>query len=186
MSDVVNTTIVAARVGIFISNYTAYRFKKRVDDEASVRQWLMVKLDSAHQNALKVLDMSHSGSNDELSHIVKNMLNNIETFKNDSNLAVTGTRGTFFTSESAATAASIYQLIEYDAILLEKTEKISLALKSLSEGIINEKDVFLSLNEDTEWEKGILPAASEISSEILDIHNKFRERVKYIRGFGHK
>ena len=70
MTDIVNTTIVAARVGLFISNYTAYKFKKRVEDEASVRQWLMVRLDSAHQNTLKVLDFSHSNSNTELSLIL--------------------------------------------------------------------------------------------------------------------
>ena len=173
MSDVVNTTIVAARVGIFISNYTAYKFKKRVEDEASVRQWLMVRLDSAHQNALKVLDISHSSSNTELSHIIKKMLDNIETFKNDSNLAVTGTRGKFFTSESTATAASIGQLIEYDAVILEKTDNASNALISLSKAIMNKED-------------GVKSAAIDISTAFLDIHNQFRERVKYIRGFGHK
>ena len=173
MTDVFNTTIVAARVGLFISNYTAYKFKKRVEDEASVRQWLMVRLDSAHQNALKVLDISHSNSNTELSHIIKKMLDNIETFKNDSNLAVTGTRGKFFTSESVATAASIGQLMEYDAVILENTDNASNALISLSKAIMNK-------------EEGVKGAAIDISTAFLEIHNKFRERVKYIRGFGHK
>ena len=58
-------------------------------------------------------------------------------------------------------------------ILKIRTEKISLALTSLSKAIMAK-------------EEGILPAAIDISTAILEIHNKFRERVKYIRGFGHK
>jgi len=173
MTDVINTTIAVARVGLFLTNYTGYKFTKRVQDEASIRQWLMIKLDSAHQNGLKVLEISHSNSNTELSKVMKSILDNIETFKNDSNLAVSGTKGNFFTSESTATVASITQLIEYDIVILERTEKISLALTSLSKAIMAK-------------EEGILPAAIDISTAILEIHNKFRERVKYIRGFGHK
>ena len=104
---------------------------------------------------------------------MKKLLDHIEMFKNDSNLAVTGTRGTFFTSESAATAASISQLIEYDAIILEKSDNASNALISLSKAIMNK-------------EVGVKAAAIDISTAFLEIHNKFRERVKYIRGFGHK
>ena len=173
MSDVVNTTIAVARVGIFLTNYTGYKFNKRVEDESSIRQWIMVKLDSAHQNALKVLDISHSNSNTELSHIIKKLLDSIETFKNDSNLAASGTKGTFFTSESVATVASLTQLIEFDAVILERTENASQALTSLSKAIMNN-------------EEGILAAAIDISTAFLELHNKFRERVKYIRGFGHK
>ena len=173
MSDVINTTIAVARVGIFLTNYTGYKFNKRVEDESSIRQWIMVKLDSAHQNALKVLDISHSNSNTELSHIIKKLLDSIETFKNDSNLAASGTKGTFFTSESVATVASLTQLIEFDAVILERTENASQALISLSKAIMNN-------------EEGILAAAIDISTAFLELHNKFRERVKYIRGFGHK
>jgi hypothetical protein len=100
-------------------------------------------------------------------------LDNIETFKNDSNLAASGTKGTFFTSESVATVASLSQLIEFDAAILERTENASQALISLSKAIMNK-------------EEGILAAAIDISAAFLEIHNKFRERVKYIRGFGHK
>ena len=173
MTDVVNTTIAVARVGLFLTNYTGYKFNKRVEDEASIRQWLMVKLDSAHQNSLKVLDISYSKSNTELSHIIKKLLDNIETFKNDSNLAASGTKGKFFTSESVATVASLTQLIEFDAVILERTENASQALISLSKAIMNK-------------EEGILAAAIDISAAFLEIHNKFRERIKYIRGFGHK
>ena len=192
MPDVLNTTIAIARVGIFLTNYTGYKFNKRVEDEASVRKWLMVKLDSAHQNGLKALESSHSKSNVELSKVIKDMLDNIETFKNDSNLAATGKKGNFFTSESSATVASISQLIEYDAVLLERVDKVSSSLKSLFQAIKNEEKMFLSLEEKSEtevavqWEASVMPAAVSISAEIMELHNKFRERVKYIRGFGHK
>mgnify|MGYP001469678684 CR=1 FL=1 len=192
MSDLVNTTIAVARVGIFLTNYTGYKFTKRVEDEASIRQWLMVKLDSAHQNGIKALESSHSKSNSELSKVIKDMLGTIESFKNDSNLAVTGTKGKFFTSKSTATVASISQLVEYDALILEKADKITSSLKSLFKAIMNEEKMFLSLEDESEsdvtvqWEASVMQAAVAISAEILDIHNKFRERIKYIRGFGHK
>ena len=156
-----------ARVGIFLTNYTGYKFNKRVQDEASIRQWLMVKLDSAHQNSLKVLDISHSHSNTELSHIIKKLLDNIETFKNDSNLAASGTKGKFFTSESVATVGSLNQLIEFDAVILERTEKASQALISLSKAIMNK-------------EEGILAAAIDISAAFLEIHNRIRNK-RFIR-----
>ena len=186
MSDLVHTTIAVARVGIFLTNFSGYKFSKRTEDEASIRKWLMTKLDSAHQNGIKALEFSHSKSNNELSKVIKGILANIETFKNDSNLAAAGTKSKFFTSESAATVASINQLIEHDATLLEKVERVTSALKSLFVAIMKEEKMFLSFKDDAEWESDVIPAAVEISAEIINIHNKFRERVKYIRGFGHK
>ena len=78
MSDLVHTTIAVARVGIFLTNFSGYKFSKRTEDEASIRKWLMTKLDSAHQNGIKALEFSHSKSNNELSKVIKGILANIE------------------------------------------------------------------------------------------------------------
>ena len=84
-----------------------------------------------------------------------------------------GSIGIGFAIPSNPASKVINQLIEFDAVILERTDKASQALISLSKAIMNK-------------EEGILAAAIDISAAFLDIHNKFRERVKYIRGFGHK
>ncbi len=160
-----------ARVGFFISKYNAYRFNKRTEDEASIRKWLATKLESAKAHALNVLASARQKDNPELASTTKTIIDEIDIFKNDAYLAETGIRGKLFASRSAASVASISKLIEYDARILEEVERATRAMAELEKAI-------------AAGEENVEGGAIRLSSAFTTAHARFRERVKYIRGFG--
>ena len=89
----------------------------------------------------------------------------------DAYLAETGIRGKLFASRSAASVASISKLIEYDARILEEVERATRAMAELEKAI-------------AAGEENVKGGAIRLRSAFTTAHARFRERVKYIRGFG--
>ena len=63
------------------------------------------------------------------------------------------------------------RLIEYDAEILERVEKGAKAIGSLEEALASDED-------------GAAKGATKIRVAFSSAHADFRERVKYVRGFG--
>ncbi|MAG42460.1 MAG: hypothetical protein CL951_11360 [Erythrobacteraceae bacterium] len=160
-----------ARIGFFISRYNAYRFDSRKEDDRSIRRCLMERLNSAKNHATNVLDQANRIDNRELRNHIKQTIDAIDIFKNDSNLAETGHKRPFFSSESAASVKSLQKLIEFDATVLEKTERAVKALNELERAVAAE-------------EKEVTKAAGNIRAAITAAHNHFSERIRFIKGFG--
>ena len=171
MVEPIEGVAVAARVGFFISKYNAYRFNKRKEDDASIRKWLATKLESAKGHALNVLALARQTDNAGLASTTKTIIDVIDIFKNDSYLAETGIRGRLFASRSAASVASLSKLIEYDAGILEEVDRATKAMAELEKAI-------------AAGEENLEGGAMRLSSAFTAAHARFRERVKYIRGFG--
>ena len=171
MVEPVEGVAAIARVGFFISKYNAYRFNKRKEDDASIRKWLATKLESAKGHALNVLASARQKDNADLASIMNTLIDEIDIFKNDAYLAETGIRGKLFASRSAASVASISKLIEYDARILEEVERATRAMAELEKAI-------------AAGEENVEGGAMRLSSAFTTAHAHFRERVKYIRGFG--
>ena len=171
MLDPVNSAAIIARVGFFLSRYNSYNFKKRKEDDSSVRKWIATNLDSAKNLAMGIMEKSHRNKNKDLTHTMNQIIDQIDTFKNDAYMAESGVRGSFFSSRSAASSTSLKKLIEYDAIILEEINKSREALSSLHKALAAS-------------EKGIEGAAIDIHAYLSNSHSKFRDRIKYIKGFG--
>jgi hypothetical protein len=62
-------------------------------------------------------------------------------------------------------------LIEYDAVILEEINKAREAISSLQKAVAAS-------------EKGAEEAAVNIHAYLARSHSKFRDRIKYIKGFG--
>ena len=114
MLDPVNSAAIIARVGFFLSRYNSYNFEKRKEDDSSVRKWIATNLDSAKNLAMGIMEKSHRNKNKDLTHTMNQIIDQIDTFKNDAYMAESGVRGSFFSSRSAASSTSLKKLIEYD------------------------------------------------------------------------
>lgn len=171
MVDLSQGLTVTARVGFFLSKYNAYRFDSRKEDDASLRKWIATKLESARNRATGAMNLASSKSDNETANRINEIIDEVDLFKNDSYLAETGVRGKFFSSKSAATVASLSRLVEYDANILEQIEKGAKAIEALEEAIASD-------------ESGAAKGATKIRVAFSSAHADFRERVKYVRGFG--
>ena len=162
---------VTARVGFFISRYCAYRFNRRKEDDASIRKWLATKLETARSRATGAMRLASSKDDAETATRINEIIDELDLFKNDALLAETGVRGKFFSSKSAASVGSLKRLIEYDAKILERVEKGAKAIEALEEALASD-------------ENGAAKGATRIRVAFSSAHADFRERVKYVRGFG--
>ncbi len=171
MVNIVNSLSITARVGFFISRYNAYRFDSRKEDDASIRKWLATKLEAARSRATGAMRLASSKNDTETATRINEIIDELDLFKNDALLAETGARGKFFSSKSAASVGSLKRLIEYDAEILERVEKGAKAIGSLEEALASDED-------------GAAKGATKIRVAFSSAHADFRERVKYVRGFG--
>ena len=169
--DLIQGVSATARVGLFIARYNAYRFDSRKEDDRSLRRCLMERLNSARDHATNVLDYAQRADNRDLRHQIKQIIDAIDIFKNDSNLAETGHKRPFFSSKSAASVGSLKRLVELDAAVLEETERITKALGELEKAI-------------AAGEEGVVSASGNIRSAVTATHNHFSKRIHYIKGFG--
>ena len=171
MLDPVNSAAIIARVGFFLSRYNSYKFDKRKEDDASIRKWIATNLESTKTLSMGIMEKSHRSNNRELTHTMNQIMDQIDMFKNDAYMAESGVKGSFFSSRSAASSTSLKKLIEYDAIILEEINKAREAISSLQKAVAAS-------------EKGAEEAAVNIHAYLARSHSKFRDRIKYIKGFG--
>ncbi len=171
MVNIIEGLSITARVGFFISRYNAYRFNSRKEDDASIRKWLATKLETARSRATGAMRLASSKDDAETATLINEIIDELDLFKNDALLAETGARGKFFSSKSTATIGSLNKLIEYDAMILERVEKGARAIEALEEALASD-------------EKGAAKGATRIRVAFSSAHADFRERVKYVRGFG--
>ncbi len=171
MAEPLSTALFAARVGFFLTRYNSYSFNKRKQDDSSVRKWIATNLESYRASATEIMTRAHRSGNTELSNTMRRLMDQIDLFKNDAYMAETGVKGKFFSSKSVASSASLKKLIEYDALIMEEIQKGGKALVHLQKAM-------------SSGEKGIESSAEDINTHFIDSHSKFRDRIKYIRGFG--
>ena len=153
-----------------MTRYNSYSFNRRKQDDSSVRKWIATSLESYRGAVTEIMNRAYRNGNSELSNTMKKLLDAIELFKNDSYMAETGVKGHFFSSKSAASSASLKKLIEYDALIMEEIQKGGKALVHLQKAMASGEQVESS--------------AKDIHTHFIDSHSKFRDRIKYIRGFG--
>ena len=171
MVEPLNTALFAARVGFFLTRYSSYAFNRRKQDDSSVRKWIATNLESYRSSATEIMTRAHKAGNNDLSGTMKRLLDEIELFKNEAYIAETGMKGQFFSSKSAASSASLKKLIEYDALIMEEVQRGGKALFELQKAMAAS-------------EEGIESSATDILTHFISSRSNFRERIKYIRGFG--
>ena len=171
MPEPMSTALFAARVGFFLTRYGSYSFNRRKQDDKSVRKWISTNLESYRSSIMEIMERSHRKNNRDLSHTMKRLLDEIDMFKNDSYLAETGVKGQFFSSKSAASSTSLEKLIEYDALIMEDINRGGKALEHLLKAL-------------SSGEEGVEASAEDIVTHFISSRSKFRDRIKYIRGFG--
>ena len=171
MPEPMSTALFAARVGFFLTRYSSYAFNKRKQDDKSVRKWISTNLESYRSSIMEVMERAHRKDNKDLAYSMKRLLDEIDMFKNDSYLAETGVKGQFFSSKSAASSTSLDKLIEYDALIMEDITKGGKALEHLLKAM-------------SAGENGIESSADDIVTHFISSRSKFRDRIKYIKGFG--
>ena len=73
-----------------IASYRGYKAESKKEDDRAVRNWIMESINGLRNHAVNLMETGYRNDDDNLEREAKVMIDNIDLFKNEVNLATTG------------------------------------------------------------------------------------------------
>ena len=156
----------AARVVFFIASYRGYKAESKKEDDRAVRNWIMESINGLRSHAVNLMETGYRTDDDNLEREAKVMIDNIDLFKNEVNLAATGEVKSLWNKKSSP---DFDNLIEFDVKVVEEIEKIAKLMAELE----------IEVNSDG---KDKMKLIGEAKSGITAARNHFIQRMQFING----
>ncbi len=166
MVEIITGVTLAARVVFYIASYRGYKAESKKEDDRAIRNWIMESINGLRNHAVNLMETGYRNDDDNLEREAKVMIDNIDLFKNEVNLAATGEVQSFWNRKSSP---DFDNLIEFDAKVIEEIEKVNKIMAELE----------IELNSDGSNKKRLM---GEAKSGITTARNHFIQRMQYIKG----
>lgn len=152
-----------------LGSYYGYVEGKRKEDDLAVRQKLMAEVNKARNNILNTLEgVKDADSNTTGS--VKRMVDELDMFKNEIDLGISGHRFPFFSIQNSANKKQIQKVVDFDTDLVKGIENVVTASSKLNQALLDADE----LDPETEVKK--------LRQYLTDVRNNFKDRNDFIRG----
>ena len=151
----------------YVKDYQGYDTKDNKEDDRAVRNWIMESINGLRTHAVNLMENGYRIDDDNLEREAKVMMDNLDLFKNEVNLA------------SAREAKSVWNkvsdedfddLVEFDLKVVKGIDKV--------EKIMAELEI-----EVTSDGKNKTKLLGEAKSGITAARNHFIERMQFVGGF---
>jgi hypothetical protein len=166
MVEIITGVTLAARVVFYIASYRGYKAESKKEDDRAIRNWIMESINGLRNHAVNLMETGYRNDDDNLEGEAKVMIDNIDLFKNEVNLAATGEVQSFWNKKSSP---DFDNLIEFDAKVIEEIEKVNKIMAELE----------IELNSDGSNKIRLI---GEAKSGITAARNHFIQRMQYIKG----
>ena len=166
MVEMITGVTLAARVVFFIASYRGYKAESKKEDDRAVRNWIMESINGLRSHAVNLMETGYRTDDDNLEREAKVMIDNIDLFKNEVNLAATGEVKSLWNKKSSP---DFDNLIEFDVKVVEQIEKITKLMSELE----------IEVNSDG---KDKMKLIGEAKSGITAARNHFIQRMQFING----
>ena len=165
MVELVTGVTLAARVVFFVASYRGYKAESHKEDDRAVRTWIMETLNGIREHGTNIMTNAYRNKDSHLEREAKDLINTIDNFKNEVNMAITGNIQPRLSKKSSSDLKS---LVEFDLNIIEKLDKVSeMGLK----------------HADDSGNMGLKPRnLSDMKRKLTESRNYFRERTKFIGG----
>ena len=151
----------------YIKNYQGYNSKDNKEDDRAIRNWIMESINGLKTKALNLMENGYRNDDEALERDAKIMIDNLDLFKNEVNLATDGQVKSVWEKVSDE---DFDNLVEFDLKIVEGIGKV------------NNKMSELIVEVETKGENK-MKLISEVKNAITDSRNKFIERMQYVGGF---
>ncbi len=166
MVEMITGVTLAARVVFFVASYRGYKAESKKEDDRAVRNWIMESINGLRSHAVNLMETGYRTDDDNLEREAKVMIDNIDLFKNEVNLAATGEVKSLWNKKSSP---DFDNLIEFDVKVVEEIEKITKLMAELE----------IEVNSDG---KDKMKLIGEAKSGITAARNHFIQRMQFING----
>ena len=166
MVEIITGVTLAARVVFFVASYRGYKAESKKEDDRAIRNWIMESINGLRNHAINLMETGYRNDDDNLEGEAKVMIDNIDLFKNEVNLAATGEVQSIWNKKSSP---DFDNLIEFDAKVIEEIDKINKIMAELEIEINSEGSNKIRL-------------IGEAKSGITAARNHFIQRMQFIKG----
>ena len=166
MVEIITGVTLAARVVFFVASYRGYKAESKKEDDRAIRNWIMESINGLRNHAVNLMETGYRNDDDNLEGEAKVMIDNIDLFKNEVNLAATGEVQSIWNKKSSP---DFDNLIEFDANVIEEIDKVSKIMAELEIEVNSEGSNKIRL-------------IGEAKSGITAARNHFIQRMQFIKG----
>ena len=151
----------------YVKNYQGYNSEDNKQDDRAMRNWIMESTNGLRTHAVNLMEIGYRNDDDNLEREAKIMIDNLDLFKNEVNLANAKDAKSIWTKVSDE---DFDNLVESDLKVVEGIEKVKKIMAELE----------IELTSDGENKKKLL---GEAKSGITVSRNHFIERMQFVGGF---
>lgn len=127
----INTALSSAKI---LGGYSGYKFGRRKEDDMAVRRKLMIQLDTLREHLLNIME----DGNLDTRIASQKVVDVLDVFRNDIELAETGHKYPFFSIQRSASGRILKSLVKYDHQMIRQLdsalEATSVLEKAVSQG----------------------------------------------------
>ena len=151
----------------YVKNYQGYDTKDNKEDDRAVRNWIMESINGLRTHAVNLMENGYRNDDDNLEREAKVMMDNLDLFKNEVNLASAKEAKSVWTKVSDE---DFDNLVEFDLKVVEGIGKVEKIMAELE----------IEVTSDGENKTKLL---GEVKSGITAARNHFIERMQFVGGF---
>ena len=153
-----------------IGSYYGYVEGKRKEDDLAVRQKVMQEVTKTRNNILNTLSDLHKQADAQTKQTLKRFVDELDMFKNEVDLAISGHHFPFFSIQNSANKGQIQKVVDFDTRLVGGMENLVTATSRLNTSLLNAAE----LDPQTE--------VTRMRQYLTDVRNTFKDRTDYLRG----
>ena len=166
MVEIITGVTLAARVVFYIASYRGYKADSKKEDDRAIRNWIMESINGLRNHAVNLMETGYRNDDDNLESEAKVMIDNIDLFKNEVNLAATGEIQSIWNKKSSP---DFDNLIEFDTKVIEEIDKVNKIMAELE----------MEISSDGSSKMRLIGKAK---SGITTARNHFIQRMQFIKG----
>ena len=151
----------------YVKNYQGYDTEDNKEDDRAVRNWIMESINGLRTHAVNLMETGYRNDDDDLEREAKVMMDNLDLFKNEVNLASAKEAKSVWTKVSDE---DFDNLVEFDLKVVEGIGKVEKIMAELE----------IEVTSDGENKTKLL---GEVKSGITAARNHFIERMQFVGGF---
>ncbi len=153
-----------------IGSYYGYVEGKRKEDDLAVRQKVMQEITKTRNNTLNTLSDAGKKADAQTKQAIKRLIDELDLFKNEVDLAISGHHFPFFSIQNSASKSQIQKVVDFDTHLVTGMENLVSATSRLNTSLLSSEE----LDPQTE--------VTRMRQYLTDVRNAFKDRTDFLRG----
>tara|TARA_B100001750_G_C15414111_1_gene549359 strand:- start:580 stop:1116 length:537 start_codon:yes stop_codon:yes gene_type:complete len=154
-------------VANYVKTYKGYDKEDNREDDREIRNWIMESINGLKTHAVNLMETGYRNDDDNLEKEAKIMIDNLDLFKNEVNLASGKEAKSVWTKVSDE---EFDNLVEFDLKVVEGIDKVDKLMTELEAEISSGGDNKMKL-------------LGDVKSGITESRNHFIQRMQFVGGF---